>query len=138
MGGLGLIVLDTHALVWWVSDQRNLLGPAARAAITKFEKREATLLVSAISAWEIAVLVSKSRLMLSMDVEEWLDHVASLPAIRFIPVDRLTSVQSIRLPGEFHPDPADRIIVATARRLNVALVTGDQKIRDYSHVKTIW
>ena len=133
-----MIVLDTHALVWWVSGDNRLLSATARATISKEEANEASMIVSAISAWEIAILVQKSRLVLSMDVEEWLDHVASLPPIRFVPVDRQTAVQSVRLPGEFHADPADRIIVATARRLNVPLVSGDSKIRDYPHVRSIW
>ncbi len=94
--------------------------------------------MSAISAWEMAVLIQKGRLVLSMDVEEWLSHAASLPELRFLLVDRHTAVQSVRLPGAFHSDPADRIIVATARRLNLPLVTADEKMRNCQHVRSIW
>jgi PIN domain nuclease of toxin-antitoxin system len=73
-----------------------------------------------------------------MDVEDWLDHVSAMPGMRFVPVDSPHRVQSVQLPQPFHQDPADRIIVSTARGLNLPLVTADQNIRDYNHVKTIW
>lgn len=133
-----MIVLDTHVLIWWANGDIKRLGPAARQALEEHGTQESSLIVSAISAWEIAMLVDKSRLFLSMDVDEWLDQVAALPAVHFVPVDRHISVHSVRLPGEFHADPADRLIVATARRLNVPLVSGDEKIRNYPHVKTTW
>ncbi len=94
--------------------------------------------MSAISAWEIAILVDKGRLTLAMDVEEWLNNVASLPGLQFLAVDRYTAAQSVRLPEPFHRNPADRIIVSTAQVTGFPLVTGDQNIRDYVHVKTIW
>ena len=133
-----MIVLDTHVLVWWVSGAAEKLSKPAAAALGKARGKEASVFVSAISAWEIAVLIQKGRLVLSMDVEEWLSHAASLPELRFLPVDRHTAVQSVRLPGDFHSDPADRLIVATARRLNLPLVTADERIRNYQQVKSIW
>lgn len=133
-----MIVLDTHVLLWWATGASEHLSRLAAAALHEVQGREASILVSAISAWEIAVLIQKGRLVLSMDVEEWLTHIASLPEVRFVSVDRHTAVQSGRLPGDFHSDPADRIIVATARRLNLPLVTADQGIREYAHVRTIW
>jgi PIN domain nuclease of toxin-antitoxin system len=133
-----VIVLDTHVLVWWVSGAAEKLSKPAAAALDQALGKEASVFVSAISAWEMAVLIQKGRLVLSMDVEEWLSHAASLPELRFLPVDRHTAVQSVRLPGAFHSDPADRIIVATARRLNLPLVTADEKMRSYPHVRSIW
>ena len=94
--------------------------------------------VSSISAWEIAMLVAKGRLALSTSVDDWLDLAASIDGLRFIPVDNSVSVESTRLPGEFHADPADRLIVALARRLNAPLVTADEKIRSYTFVRTYW
>ena len=73
-----------------------------------------------------------------MDVGSWLATVAEIEAIRFFPVDVEIAMKSVDLPGEFHKDPADRMIVATARKLAVPLVTKDEKIRAYAHVKTIW
>lgn len=132
-----MIVIDTHVLVWWVSGQDNLLSPAAKHAIDQ-ELAEGDILVSSISAWEIATLVFKGRLVLTMDVSTWLDTVGQIESVRFIPVDNDLGVKSTGLPGEFHKDPADRIIVATARRYAASLVTADEKIIAYEHVKTIW
>lgn len=131
-----MIVLDTHALVWWV-DGESLLSKKARTTIDR-ELDKGQIILSAISAWEIAMLVEKERLVLSMDVETWLATVAKIEVVRFMPVDSEIAINSVELPGKFHRDPADRIIVATARKLAVPLVTQDDKIRAYSHVKTIW
>jgi len=133
-----VIVIDTHVLVWWANGTLNKLSKAAKTWLSKAEKKDGGILVSAISAWEIAVSVGKGRLTLAMDVEDWLGHAAALPGVRFVPLDRHTAVQSVRLPEPFHQDPADRIIVATARGLNLPLLTIDEKILAYRHVKTIW
>ena len=131
-----MIALDTHALIWWVAGDSQL-SRAARKAI-EAETQNGEILVSAISAWEVAMLAKAGRLALTMDAEAWLDTVAQVPAMRFVPVDVRISVDSVDLPGEFHKDPADRIIVATARHYSVPLVSADLKIRDYPHVQTIW
>lgn len=96
------------------------------------------VLISAISAWEIALLGEKGRLTLSMTTSDWLDTVEEIEGVRFIALDAATAVESTRFPGEFHPDPADRMIVALARRFNAELITADEKITAYRHVKTIW
>jgi len=131
-----VIVLDTHVLVWWVNAD-PALSKKAKLTIEK-EMQGGEIVISSISAWEIAMLVYHGRLFLSMDVDSWLSTVAEIEAVRFLPVDVEISVKSVELPGEFHKDPADRMIVATARKLAVPLVTKDEKIRAYSHVKTIW
>jgi len=133
-----VIVLDTHVLLWWATGANEKISNPGIEALERAQGSEASMFVSAISAWEIAVLIHKGRLVLAMDVEEWLSHIASLPEVRFIPVDRHTAVQSVRLPGTFHPDPADRIIVATARRLNLPLISADEQIRNYPHVRCVW
>ncbi len=131
-----MIVLDTHSLVWWVS-QDSSLSKKAKNAISK-ELDGGEIIISSISAWEIAMLVERERLFLSMDVASWLSTVAEIEAVRFVPVDVEISLKSVDLPGEFHKDPADRMIVATARKFSVPLVTKDEKIRAYPHVKSIW
>jgi PIN domain nuclease of toxin-antitoxin system len=131
-----VIVLDTHVLVWWVNGD-DTLSKKAKAAIER-ELDGGQIIVSAISAWEIAMLVEREKLVLSMDVASWLTTVSAIDAVRFVPVDVEIGLKSIDLPGEFHKDPADRMIVATARKLAVPLVTRDEKIRVYKHVKTIW
>lgn len=136
MGRIGMIVLDTHALIWWVNGDKQLSAKAKKTIESELPGGE--VFVSAISAWEIAMLVAKGRLALTMDIDEWLETVASIEGVSFVPVKTDVAVQSVRLPGEFHPDPADRIIVALARHYSVSLVTADTKIRSYRHVKTIW
>ena len=124
-------------LVWWVTGQTAALSRKARTAIDK-EAARGEILVSSISAWEIAMLVERGRLHLTMDVEKWLDIVTEIEAVRFVPVSNRIAVKSVALPGEFHKDPADRLIVATARDAAAPLVTADENIRHYTHVATIW
>jgi len=84
------------------------------------------------------MLIEKERLILSMDIESWLGEVGQIDGTRFVSVDNEIGVKSTKLPGEFHQDPADRMIVATARKLAIPLVTADEKILEYPYVKTIW
>jgi PIN domain nuclease of toxin-antitoxin system len=139
MGGASVIVLDTHALIWWVDNPDRLSQTARHAIDSEFDAGDAArILISAITAWEIAMLINKGRLSLSMDLEVWLDLVADIDGLRFIPMDREIAVAATRLPGEFHKDPADRIIVSTARKYSAPVVTGDEKILKYTHVKAVW
>ena len=133
-----MIVLDTHALIWWVNDDQQLSDRARKAIEKEISNENGQVFISTITAWEIALLVEKGRLTLTMDVKDWLDTVAAIEGVRFVPVDNEVAIQSVRLPGEFHPDPADRMIVALTRRLSTALITSDAKIQTYKHVKTIW
>jgi PIN domain nuclease of toxin-antitoxin system len=73
-----------------------------------------------------------------MDIVSWLDEVSQIAGVRFVPVDNETGIKATLLPGEFHQDPADRMIVATARQLATTLVTADQKMINYEHVRTVW
>ena len=132
-----MIVLDTHALLWWASGEREALSAAAARAIDA-ELAGGQIMVSSISAWELAMLVDRGRVALSMDIEEWLSVVSQVEAVSFVPVDNEIGVKSIALPGAFHKDPADRIIVATARKLAAPLVTADAEIRRDPHVRTLW
>jgi PIN domain nuclease of toxin-antitoxin system len=132
-----VIVLDTHAFVWWASGNQEQLSSPALSAING-ELDGGHLIVSSISCWELAMLVARDRISLSMDVTEWLKVVAQVEAVRFVPVDNDIAVKSVELPGDFHKDPADRIIVATARQLGVPVVSADDKIRQYSHVRSVW
>ncbi|KAA9130515.1 type II toxin-antitoxin system VapC family toxin [Marinihelvus fidelis] len=133
-----MIVLDTHALVWWVHADTQLSSAARKAIRAETRADEGLIVVSAISAWEIALLVEKGRLTLSMSVDDWMEAVAEIESVRIVPVDAVVAIQSTRLPGEIHPDPADRMIIALSRHLSAPLVTADGRIRAYKHVKTIW
>ncbi|MCQ9375480.1 MULTISPECIES: type II toxin-antitoxin system VapC family toxin [unclassified Methyloversatilis] len=132
-----MIVLDTHALLWWANGERAQLSAAAASAIDA-EMDGGQILVSSMSAWELAMLVERGRVALSMDVASWLDTLSRIDAVQMVPVDSEIAVKSVQLPGDFHKDPADRIIVATARKFAAPLVSADEKIRSYPHVRAIW
>lgn len=133
-----MIVLDTHALLWWVNGDSQLSQSALVKIEHELQADDGEILISAISAWEIALLVEKERLTLSMATDDWLDTVEEIEGVRIVAVDAATAVESTRLPGEFHKDPADRMIVALARHYNAELITADEMITAYRHVKTIW
>jgi PIN domain nuclease of toxin-antitoxin system len=84
------------------------------------------------------MLIDRGRLVFTMEIEDWLAAVAAIDCVEFVSVDVNLGVQSVRLPGIFHPDPADRLIVALARHYSASLITADKKIQRYKHVKTIW
>lgn len=132
-----MIVLDTHALLWWANGERAQLSAAAASAIDA-EMDGGQILVSSMSAWELAMLVERGRVALSMDIASWLDTLSQIDAVQMVPVDSEIAVKSVQLPGDFHKDPADRIIVATARKFAAPLVSADEKIRSYPHVRAIW
>ncbi|MFK0571994.1 type II toxin-antitoxin system VapC family toxin [Endozoicomonas sp.] len=132
-----MIVLDTHILIWWLSGC-DLLSSAALDAIEKEQENNGGLIVSTISSWEIAMLVAKGRLKLSMDLDSWLALAGQVDSLYFEPLSNKVAIESTRLPGEFHKDPADRIIVAQSRALSAPLITADEKILAYQHVKTLW
>jgi PIN domain nuclease of toxin-antitoxin system len=132
MGSIALMVtlLDTHVLVWLMEGNERL-APKSREIIRTAAQTD-NLYVSAITPWEIAMLVSKGRLSFSLEICKWLGKALEMPGIRMIPLSIEISVASTQLPGDFHSDPADRIIVATARHIGATLVTEDKLILTYS------
>jgi PIN domain nuclease of toxin-antitoxin system len=131
-----MIVLDTQVWLWWAHDPSRLSSPAVRA-IREAEKADG-MRVSVISVWEIAVKSALGKLELPMDMDAWFRQARSYPNLIVEPVSAIDAIASTRLPGEFHRDPADRMIVALCRRYGAALVTADRLIRAYPHVATIW
>lgn len=129
-----MIVLDTHIWVWWVHDDKQL----TKSQIKIIEAAELDVIgVSAISCWEIAKLVEYERLKLPCPMEEWFDLALSYPGIQLVELTPEIAIKSTQLPGKFHRDPADQIIVTTAMVSNCPLVTSDDKILIYPHVITI-
>lgn len=119
----GLLLLDTHVLLWsGFRDPR--LGRKTGAAIN-LASREGRIRISAITPWEIGLLASKNRINLHLDVLAWIREALSKPGVRLAALEPEIAVESTRLPFEMHPDPADRILVATARHLGATLVTAD-------------
>ena len=94
--------------------------------------------MSAISCWEVSLLVQRGRLELAIAVEEWIARSEALPFLEFLPVDHRIAARANSLPGNLHADPADRLIVATALLHGLPLVTKDRRLRRFPHVETIW
>jgi PIN domain nuclease of toxin-antitoxin system len=125
-----MILLDTHIWIWAVhgdprltSDHRSRMTASADG-----------LAISDFSCWEVALLAAKGRILLPHPIEEWMRKALKLPNLHRFGVTPRILVQSTILPGSFHPDPADRILVATARLRNVPILTEDRLIRSYPHV----
>jgi PIN domain nuclease of toxin-antitoxin system len=95
------------------------------------------LSVSTISCWEVAMLHGNGRLVFSRPLDQWFDEAFRYPGVHAVDVSREILVDSCRLPGDFHRDPADRILVATARALDIPLVTADKRILSYKNVDSI-
>lgn len=131
-----MTVLDTQVWLWWLHDPGRLPAGARARIESAVSKGDARL--SAISVWEVAVKTALGKLVLPMPMEAWFDQASRYPGIVIEALGPLDAIASTLLPGEFHRDPADRLIVALARRLGAPLVTSDEKIRDYVHVSTIW
>lgn len=131
-----MIVLDTQAWLWWLHDPSRL-SARARQTVVQAE-RDDGMTVSAISVWEVATKSALGKLVLPMQIEAWFAQARSYPGLVVEPVSAEDALASACLPGEFHKDPADRLIVALARRLQAPLVTSDGLIRAYPHVVTVW
>ncbi len=129
-----MIVLDTHVWVWWVHHD-PLLPQDFQQAIQ--QQAASGLGVSAISCWEVAKLVEYGKITLSDPLDDWMTQALDPSWVQLLPLTPEIAIESTRLPQPFHKDPADQIIVATARILDCPLVTCDTKIRAYSHVQLL-
>jgi len=123
---LPLLLLDTHVLVWLVFGM-PALGSRAHNEIDLGTQDE-NLLVSAITPWEIGTLARKKKIELHRETLVWVQAALSLQGIRLVPLSPEVAVGSNQLPFEMHADPADRILVATARHLGATLVTADRAL----------
>lgn len=132
-----MILLDTHALIWWVSEPSRI-PEKARRRIDAAVDAGALVAVSAISVWEVAMLVSRDRLTFTMSAEQWISQVEALPFLTFVPVDNRIAMRSVHLVDFPNRDPADRIIAATALGVDATVVTADARLRAYAPLKTVW
>ncbi|MGH9255545.1 MAG: type II toxin-antitoxin system VapC family toxin [Vicinamibacterales bacterium] len=133
------LLFDTHVWVWYVENEAGRLSrrlePLAEAAV-----RRGGVVVSAISVWEVALLEAVRRIDLSVDVRTWVGRALAFPGVRLMGLSPSIAIESTRLPGQLHRDPADRILIATARLLGAALVTCDERILAYAkkgHVRVV-
>ena len=127
-----MIVLDTHIWVWWVHDAPQLTENQRKLLR---ENEEQGLGISAISCWEVAKLVEYNRLKLPCPISDWFAQALAYPDVQLLNLTPRIAVESTQLPGALHGDPVDQIIVATARVYDCELLTADDRILKYSHVK---
>ncbi len=129
-----MILLDTHIWVWWVHGDTHL----SRKHVEQIERHEEEGLgISVISYWEVAKLVEYNRLSLPCPVADWFEQALNYPGITPFELTPRIAIESTQLPGKFHRDPADQIIVATARVYNLPLLTTDSRILEYPHVQKL-
>jgi PIN domain nuclease of toxin-antitoxin system len=124
-------LLDTHIWVWLLSGDNRIKESSLASRIVS-SSHGTGLFISTISIWEIAMLELKGRIIFSTGILAWIDDALKAPGLQVVSLLPEISVDSTRLPGSFHGDPADRIIVATARFLKCPLITADKKILQYT------
>jgi PIN domain nuclease of toxin-antitoxin system len=127
------LLLDTHYWIWYQLGDQEQVPDRVRQSIESAASG-GRLLLSAISVWEVGMLESKGRIRLHSPCEQWVKEALAMPGLTLAPLTWEIAVDSSRLPEPFHGDPADRIIVATARRMRAKLVTRDQKLVAYGQL----
>jgi PIN domain nuclease of toxin-antitoxin system len=128
-----VIVLDTHIWVWWVHGDSRLSSAHAKLIA---DHEDDQIGICTISLWEVAKLVELGRLVLPVALGQWFADALSYPGATLVDLTPSIAIESTGLPGNFHRDPADQIIVATSRVLGCGLLTADQRIREYPQVDT--
>lgn len=129
-----MILLDTHIWIWWVN-LNNKLSSAQKEIVLKHESEE--IGISIISCWEVARLVEYKRLEFACSIKEWIQIALDYPGVTLLNLTPDIVIESSQLPSDFHKDPADQMIAATARILQCILVTADKKIINYEYITTV-
>ena len=124
-----MILLDTHAILWL--DAGIELSPDARERIEQ-ERSTGGVLISTVSAWEIGTLVRKGRIRLDLEPSAWMQRFLGGAGLRCLPLSVEAALGASSLPEPLHSDPADRMLIATARELGIPLMTRDRLIQDYA------
>ena len=128
-------LLDTHVLIWWLSDRMQL--SLRQREVVEAATPDGPVFVSDISLWEVTMLASLGRIRLALPLREWLDKAVAPPLVRRQGISPAVATEVAALPDSFHRDPADRILVATARVLGATLLTNDRRIVDASLTPTL-
>ncbi len=129
-------LLDTHAWIWWAMRPEAI--PKKVLSLLDNPPAGSTLLLSAISVWEFSKLLEKGRLQIACPGDSWIREALTMPRLELVPLTPAISFQSTILPQPVHDDPADRLIIATARDRDAVLITKDALILNYQHVKALW
>ena len=125
-----LVLLDTHIWLWLAAGTEPLSRPARDAIAVA--AGGGTLRVAAMSVWEIAMLASRNRIVLGKPTAEWVEEALSAPGLTLEPLSPMIAIESCQLPAGFRSDPADHLIVATARMTGATLMTRDRRILGYA------
>ena len=125
------LLLDTHVFIWLMNGTAGKISKPRQKLISK-KARLSMVYVSAISIWEIGMREAKSRIKFQISCNEWIKRALGTPGISLLELSPEVAVESSRLPGNFHGDPADRIIVASARVHGMHIMTADRRILDYA------
>ncbi|MCK5842176.1 MAG: type II toxin-antitoxin system VapC family toxin [Candidatus Sabulitectum sp.] len=131
-----IYLLDTHTWIWWNMHPAKL-SKRVLATLSESDKYD-ELLLSAISPWEFSKLLEKKRIGISCNPEKWIERALDMPKLRLIPLTPKIAFRSTSLPQPFNGDPADQIIVATAREESAIVLSKDRAIRKYKHVRSLW
>ncbi len=129
-------LLDTHTWIWWNMRPNELSQKVIR--LIENEDAYEELLLSAISPWEFSKLLERGRIGISSDPRESIYSALEMPKLRFVHLTPLIAYRSTVLPKPFHDDPADQIIVATAREEKATILTKDKRIINYKYVQSLW
>lgn len=129
-------MLDTHTWIWWHMNPQKLSQKVK--GIIGDTSRYSEILLSAISPWEFCKLLEKKRIGISYNPENWINRALDMPKFRLVPLSPIIAYRSTVLPQPFHDDPADQIIVTTAREENATILTKDQRILTYKNVRSLW
>lgn len=133
------ILLDTHIWIWLSLGIDRLANTRGLEAIER-AKQGGRIHLSIISIWEMGALVAKGRIQVRQNLQDWIRNATAIRGFRLEPISLGAAIECTRLPGKFYSDPADQILVATARELDVPLVTADSRILAYAqsgHLKVI-
>lgn len=125
-----MLLMDTHVWLWFALGNADRLAAPARKKIAA-AAHGGKLAVSAISVWEIGMLETEGRIVLGLPCEKWATTALALPGLRLIGLEPGIAIAGSHLPGEFHGDPADRILTATARACDAVLATADERLVEY-------
>ena len=131
-----MLLLDTHIWYWYVQADTARFSRRIQPVIEAAALRD-DVAVSVISVWELAMLEAANRIDLELDVRAWAARALSFPGVRLQNLSPSIAIESTRLPGDIHRDPADRLLIATARLSGASLVTSDDRIIDYAKKKHV-
>ncbi len=130
-----MILLDTHVWWWALNEPKKLSNKAYKIIKENPPDKRA---IASISMWEFSMMVRTGKVEIKIPTDQWLDQAVNTTGIEVYDLNPRVAAESCNLPGEFHKDPADRIITATARVNDITLITKDKKIIDYPYVRTVW